>query len=193
MDTLPRELMIRIISFLDYRSMCRLYQCNKIWCDLLLKEETWELLISDHYQLSKPLPNMTYWESYELLFFSNGNVCKFCSAPAVKILCLACFDKAWEIVQEYYDTDDVAVMVKLSKFEGDGCERDGYEGDAMTFRYASSEHEKNADITDAEFIIDEFGCVIGMCCSNRDPLFSGKFIDLSMGKKSGFWIQSGLE
>jgi hypothetical protein len=119
-----------------------------------------------------------------LYFFSAGNECHFCPAPAQLTLCEQCFSKAWTVAQEYYSTNNVNIMVEKGM-----C---GYEGDALTFRYASFEREEKGDITDAEFVISDWDSIMEYCKYNREPRYSKKWIDLSTGHSSEFWKQAGL-
>ena len=177
--------MILTTKFLDYASLCRLYQCNLTWFGILSDEQTWLILLQVHFQVSQPLLDYTPWQTYDLYFFSQGNHCQFCSTPAVEQLCLDCFDKAWTVALEHYKTDDVVSMANTAS--------QGPEGDALTFIYASQEHEKNEDITDAEFIIDDYESVLDLCKYDHMALFSRTWIDLSTGGMSGFWSQAGHE
>ena len=174
MYNLPRELMAKITSFLDYRSLCKLHHCNKTWCEILSSEQTWNMLLHDHYQISEPFPDMTSRKSYERMFFPNE--CLFCSDRAVKILCSKCSAKAWAVCEKYYGNDGAADIARTSK--------DFRPWESITFKYATAEHEKNNDITDAEFIIGHRNSIAKMCWPKPKPLIAPIFLDLASNE---FW------
>jgi hypothetical protein len=64
------------------------------------------------------------------------------------------------------------------------------EGDALTIRYYDRARETAGDVTDAEFIIDDYNSVIDYCKYNCKPLFHRSWIDLSTGEFSAFWQQA---
>jgi hypothetical protein len=179
MDSLPKELLTLMTTFIDYPHLCRLYQCNRQWFAILSDEQTWTMLLSVHFQIS-PLPSRSAWESYKLYFFSAGNECYFCPTPTQLTLCEQCFSKALTVAQKKYGTNDVKIMAEKAMWS------------SLTFKYASLEHEKKGDITDAKFIISDCDCILEYCRYDHKFMYSKKWIDLSFGNSSEFWIQAGL-
>jgi hypothetical protein len=60
------------------------------------------------------------------------------------------------------------------------------EGDALTFRYLDQQAEVARDITNAEFIIDDYSSITEMCKYDHMPQFFRGWIDLSNGDWSDF-------
>lgn len=111
--------------------------------------------------------------------------CFFCKTKTAhsQELCCSCFDKAFKTAKEYYQTNDIHLMMSQAQM--------GDEGDAMTFQFESQKKADLHDLTGGEFVIDKYESITELCKYDHIlwPDFFPGWIDLSTGDRSGFWRQ----
>jgi hypothetical protein len=116
--------------------------------------------------------------------YETDQICFFCLKhyrsserhPDKSTLCQWCFHQALNVAKDYFETHDVKVMAFKAQR--------GNEEYALSFKYASAEHQANQDFTNAQIFIGEG--------YNPQKLISTKYIELSTGKFSSFWKQAGV-
>lgn len=115
-------------------------------------------------------------------FLSCLSMCRFCNNPSQFALCSTCFTTAFQTVKDHYLTDDINQLITLSQ--------SGPKGHALTFCYSCFTREEDRDISDGQFIIDDFDNIAKICKYDHLPLFSHTWIDLAIGEISEFWRQA---
>ncbi len=109
--------------------------------------------------------------------------CYFCENQIQSgcVLCFSCFSAAFETAKKHYETDQLDKLIELSRL--------GYEGDAITFVYATETKAHNKDMSGGEFIIDKCGIIMDVCKVDNWfwPKFFQGYIELSVSK---FWSQA---
>lgn len=102
------------------------------------------------------------------------------------LLCDKCLVVAWKTLIRQYATKNINEMKQLADGTSNDIAGDG-DGDAITFIFASAEHEQNHDLTDAKFVIWDYNMAKDCTKYDRLPLYSWNVIPLADGSGDDFW------
>ncbi len=111
--------------------------------------------------------------------------CYFCETQIHQenTLCFICFEKAFKVATQYYQTNDIETMIESASL--------GDEGDAMTFKYENAEKACMKDMSGGKFYVSNYEIITDFCKYDHDlwrKFFPG-WVDLSTSKHSEFWSQ----
>ena len=109
-------------------------------------------------------------------------MCTFCNSETEALLCDDCLVVAWDTLIRRYATKNITEMKRLA-----GGTNYDIDGDAMTFVFASAEHEQNHDLTDANFVIWSYDMAKECTKYDREPLYAYTVIPLALGSGDKFW------